>query len=485
LSGRSSRKARLEVRTLGLPTAMTLSVLVAGCLLGPDYKRPRIDPPEGFKSQTVNEEAPLLAPEWWRLYGEPELDRLIATANDSNQTVKQAVAAVDQARALARVAGSFRYPTISVGLTYARQQTSGSRRSNITGEPVQAVAFNDWLLPFDLSYEIDAWGRVRRTLESARAQAVASADDEAMIRLTVQTDVAQFYYTLRSLDTQAEVLAQTVDSYREQVRLLSVQLKTGLVSAIVVRQAEAQLETTLAQRHDVVRQRADQEHALAVLCGQPAPVFAIAPNPLREASPPDVPAGLPAALLARRPDVASAEQQVVATNASIGAATAEFYPQFTLSSTAGWESANLRNLLDWRSRLATIVPGVTLPIFQGGRLKANLEAVQAQHRQAVAVYVNQVLIAYADVEDALTDLHALIDIVSRYRGAVDASQNYLRLAQVQYKTGLADYLLVIDAERTLLANQLSLVQAVNLQQAASIRLIKALGGGWDDSRITK
>jgi multidrug efflux system outer membrane protein len=311
---------------------------------------------------------------------------------------------------------------------------------------------------------------------------VASADDEAMVRLTVQTDVAQYYYAVRSLDAQTEILAQTVDAYREQVRVLSAQLTSGLVSAIVLHQAEAQLESTLAQQRDIQRARTDQEHALAILCGQPAPSFALVANPLRETSPPDVPPGLPAALLARRPDVASAEQRVVAANAQIGVARADFYPRFSLSSAVGFESANLRNLFDWRSRIASIIPGVSLPIFQGGRLKANLEATQAFYRQTVAVYVNQVLIAYGDVEDALTDLHALTDMVGRYRDAVAASENYLRLAQVQYRSGLADYLIVIDAERTLLANQLSLTQAANLQQAASIRLIKALGGGWEDQQ---
>jgi multidrug efflux system outer membrane protein len=458
-----------------------VSLLLAGCTVGPDYKRPPVIQPDGFKSQAVSADAPLMAPEWWRLYGEPELDGLIATANDANQTLKQAVAAVDQARALARVAGSFRYPTISINPSFARTRTSATRDSAVTGQQVQGGAtFSDWLAPVDLSYEIDVWGRVRRSLESARAQAVASADDEAMVRLTVQTDVAQFYFTVRSLDAQFEILAQTVESYREQVRLLSAQLATGLVSAVVVRQAEAQLESTLAQQRDVQRARADEEHALAILCGQAAPSFTLAANPLREASPPEVPSGLPAALLARRPDVAAAEQQVAAANAQIGVAKADFYPSFSIASAAGFESANLRNLFDWRSRIASIIPGVTLPIFQGGRLRANLQATEALYRQTVASYTNQVLIAYGDVEDALTDLHALNDMVGAFRAAVGASQEYRRLAQAQYNTGLTDYLLVIDAERTLLANQLSLAQAVNLQQSASIHLIKALGGGWED-----
>jgi multidrug efflux system outer membrane protein len=474
---------------LAVPGLIVSSLLAAACMVGPNYKRPPMAQPDGFKSSLDSArdrpaigDAPLVAPEWWRLYREPELDQLIATANDSNQALQQAVAAVDQARALARVAGSFRYPTVSLDPSFTRERTSGTRVSAINGQPVTSATFNDWLAPVNLSYEIDVWGRVRRSLESARAQAVASADDEAMVRLTVQTDVAQFYYTLRSLDAQAEILASTVVSYREQVRLLSAQLRNGLVSAIVLHQAEAQLEATLAQQRDIQRARADQEHALAILCGQPPPSFTLLANPLRETAPPDVPPGLPAALLARRPDVASAEQRVVAANAQIGAAKADFYPRFSLASAAGFESANLRTLFDWRSRIANIIPGVSLPIFQGGRLRASLEATEAQYRQTVAVYINQVLIAYGDVEDALTDLHALIDIVGRYRDASAASANYLRLAQTQYRTGLTDYLIVIDAERTLLANQLSLAQAVNLQQAASIRLIKALGGGWEDTR---
>jgi multidrug efflux system outer membrane protein len=308
---------------------------------------------------------------------------------------------------------------------------------------------------------------------------VASADDEAAVRLTVQTDVAQFYYTLRLLDAQVEILTQTIAAYQEQVRVLSVQLRTGLASPVVLYQAQAQLEATLAQQRDMKRARADQEHALAILCGQLAPSFSVAVNPLREASPPEVPAGLPSALLARRPDVASAEQLVVAANAQVGVATANFFPLFALTSSAGFESASVQSLFNWQSAIASIVPGLTQPIFQRGRLKANLAAAKAVHRQTVATYVNQVLIAYGDVEDALTDLHALTAMVGHLREAVGASQNYLRTAQVQYNNGLVDYLVVTDAERTLLGNQLSLAQGVNLQLSASIHLIKALGGGWE------
>ena len=475
-------RSRPLLGRLRLALAALAVVSVAGCAVGPNYARPPLEEAALFKSGGPGEPAPPIMTDWWRLYSDSELDQLIASAHASNQTLRQAVARVDQARALARVAGSFLYPTISADPSYSRTRYSGNRRSTITGQKVQSGrTLNDWRIPFDLTYEIDVWGRVRRSFEAARAQAAASADELGVIRLMVETDVAQYYYLLRSLDAQAQILAETVVSYREQVRLLSAQLKAGLVSPIVLNQAQAQLQATLSQQRDVERARADLEHALAILCGRPAPSFAVAANPLHQASPPTVPPGLPAQLLARRPDVAEAEQNVVAANAQIGVATANFFPRFMLTGAAGLQSADLSTLFTWQSRAASIVPSVSFPIFEGGRLRATLEATKAFYRQTVAAYVNQVLIAYGDVEDALTDLRAFSDEVGNLREAVSASQNYLRLAQAQFKYGLVDYLIVIDAERTLLVNQLSLAQAVNLQMGASIRLIKALGGGWDPS----
>jgi outer membrane protein, multidrug efflux system len=451
-------------------------------MVGPNYLRPPVEEPPHFKSQADTEPAPAIAREWWQLYGDPELDQLIATANAANQTLRQAVARFDEARALARVAGSYLYPTISLDPRYARLNVSANRELPATGRRQgRNITTTDWLIPIDLTYEVDLWGRVRRSFESAKAQAQASAYDVAVVQLVVQTEVAQYYYTVRSLDAQAQILTDTVAGYQEQVRLLSAQLRAGLVSARVVDQARAQLEATLAQQRGVERARADLEHAVAILCGQPAPSFAVAANPLHESTPPALPPGLPAQLLVRRPDVAEAEQYLVATNAQIGVATAEFYPRFMLTSSAGFESANLATLFNWQSRVAAISPSISFPIFQGGRLRANLEATKARYEQAVAAYVNQVLIAYGDVEDALTDLHALSDEAESLREAVSASRNYLRLAQVEFNQGLVDYLIVVDAQRTLLTNQLSLAQAVNLQMGASIGLIKALGGGWDRS----
>jgi multidrug efflux system outer membrane protein len=464
-----------------LAVLMVASVTMAGCLVGPKYARPPVEQPAGFKSPAPGGEQVAIPEEWWRLYRDPDLDELIATANASNQTLRQAVARVDEARALARVAASYRYPTITLNPAVSRQRLSGNRASALTGAPVQrAATISDWIVPVDLTYEVDVWGRVRRSLQAANAQAAASVDDEAVIRLAVQTDVAHYYYTLRLLDAQLDILDRTIVSYQEQVRLLGVQVQTGLASSIVLNQAEAQLQATRAQRQDVARARADDEHALAILCGRPAPSFSVPPNPLREGSPPAVPPGLPAAVLGHRPDVAEAEQNVVAANALVGVATADLYPRFTLTGAAGFESSAIQSLFDWQSRLLAIAQGITAPIFEGGRLKANLRAVRARYEQTVAAYVNQVLIAYGDVEDALTDLHALTSEVGSLEEAARESLNYRRLAEVQYTNGLVDYLLVIDAERTLLANQLALAQATNFQMSASIHLIKALGGGWQD-----
>ena len=461
-----------------------LSLIAGGCMVGPKYVRPTTEQPTGFKSQPGSEASPPIAADWWRLYADPDLDQLIGTAQRSNQTLGRAVARVDEARALARVAGSFLYPTVSLDPSYSRTRYSGARASTITAKQVpRGVDISNWTIPLDLSYEVDVWGRVRGSLEAARATAAATEDDVGVVRLTIETDVAQFYYTIRSLDAQTRILEETVAAYQEQVRVLSVQLRTGLVSGIVVSQAQAQLQATQAQLSNNRRARAGVEHALAILCGRPAPTFTVAANALQDVSPPVVPAGLPAQLLTRRPDVAEAEKNVVAANAQIGVATAEFYPRFTLTASAGFSSLNADMLFTWQSRVAQLLPSVSIPLFQGGRLRANLDATKARYRQTVSIYVEQVLVAYGDVEDALTDLYSYGDQVARLRVAAAESQNYLRLAQVQYRQGLIDYLLVLDAERTLLGNQLALAQAVNLQMNASIHLIKALGGGWNPSEV--
>lgn len=460
-----------------------VSVGLIGCAVGPDYARPQVAQPARFAAAQGG--SATIPEAWWRLYDDVQLDRLIERANASNPTLQQAVARVDEARALARVAAADFYPALTLSPSVSGQRLSANRPSTVTGKAAgQGVTFGDWLLPLNLSWQLDVWGRVRRSLEAADAQVAASIDDAAAARLSIQADVAQYYYMLRLMDTQGEILVRTITSYQEQVRLLSVQVETGLTAPIALNQAQAQLYSTLAQQSDIARARANQAHALAILCGEPAPTFQLPVEPWRAAAPPVVPPGLPASVLVRRPDVALAEQNVIAANAAVGVATADLYPRFALTGSVGLESGSIDSLFNWASRLASLVGGIAAPLFQGGRLRANLSAAEARHRQAVAAYIQQVLIAYGDVEDALTDLHSLSSQVDSLTHAVRASEDYRRLAAVQYNNGLVDYLTVIDADRTLLSNQLALAQTTSLQMSASIQLIKALGGGWQPPRRT-
>jgi multidrug efflux system outer membrane protein len=454
-------------------------LLGARCMVGPDYVRPDVEKPPTFKSEGPGQPPLPIAPEWWRLYKDEELDRLVAAALESNQVLRQASGRLSEARAVARIAASYLLPTVSLDPVFTRAKYSANRINTSTGQLVQrGASVSDWLVPFDLSYEVDVWGRIRRSMESAAAQAAASACDLALVRLTVETDVALYYFNIRSLDTQGRILRETVEAYTDQLRLVTAQVGNGLASPLVAYQARAQLEAALAQKRDTARARADLEHALAILCGRPASSFALSESPVEAGPPPAVPPGLPAQLLSRRPDVAEAEENMRAANAQIGVAVADFYPRFTIIGQAGVESADYSNVLNWQSRLAAIGPGFSLPVFTGGRIRANVDAANARYSQAVAAYTNQVLIAYGDVEDSLTDLRAFSDEAAHLREAVAASRNYLRAAQVQYRQGLVDYLTVTDAEAKLLANRLSLAGTAYLQMAASVRLIKALGGGW-------
>lgn len=458
-----------------------ITLLLNGCEVGPGYQRPQVPQAASYKSQSTTRPSSQTArvpADWWNLYHDDELDHLILTSNANNQSVKQAIARLDEARALAHIAGSYLYPTITLDPTFTRTRTSGNIVSPVTGAKENPITYNDWIVPFDLHYEVDIWGRLRRQTEAATAQARASQFDLAAVRLTIATDTAVYYFALRSFDAQINILDQTVKAYAEQVRIVGVQLKNGIVPPTDYYQAQAQLESTVAQLRDARRAREDEEHALATLCGIAAPVFAVAANPLVNPIAPVVPAGLPGELLTHRPDVAEAEQNVVAANAQVGVATADFYPAFTLTGDAGFESASAASVFDWQSKIASIGPSLSMPIFEGGRLVNNLRYTKAQRSEATAAYVGDVLAAYADVEDALTDLHALSDEVVSLHRAVDASVEYRRIAVVQYQRGLVNYLTVIDAERTLLGNQLTLAETVNQQMAASIHLIQALGGGW-------
>ena len=479
--------------TSRLMLSALLCAVLPSCTVGPNYRRPNLEVPNGFSSATTR---PMTQPaavgrDWWQLFGDPTLTKLEEDAVKANTDLQAAMARVAQARAASRVTQSQFYPVVTLDPSIQRSRTPGNSRSNTSGTQTgttgstvsrssssSARTSTNVRIPFDVSYEVDVWGRVRRSVEASVAQVRASEDDYQVVLQTLQADVAQNYFTLCSLDTQARILEQNVESYRRQIELTQQQRKAGLIGQTDVLQAQTLLNSTVAQQIDITRQRADTEHALAILLGRPPSEVTVLKQPL-DLVPPPVPAGLPADLLRRRPDVTAAEQNLIAANAQIGVATAAFYPTFRLTGSAGFESIDLAHALDWESRVWSIGPSVSFPLFTGGQLQANLEQTRARYEELSATYRGAVLTAFRDVEDSLTDLHLRADAAQAQDQAVQYAREYLRLSEVQYRGGLTNYLQVIDAERTLLNNELSSVQILNQRLISTVLLIKSMGGGWD------
>jgi multidrug efflux system outer membrane protein len=457
------------------PLLTAALAVVPACRLGPDYKRPDVDLPDNFKSANSKdaEEHPL-APDWWTVFGESELDGLETDALQANHDLRAAAARVVEARAAARAVQGQLYPSLAFNPAINRARISGNASLNSTG---QGTTLTTASLPLDLSYEVDVWGRVRRSVESADATALASADDFGVVLLTLTSDVATNYFTVRSLDAQEEILQRSIELFRQQVGMTTTQKNAGIVGETDLLQAQTQLDSTVAQEADIRRQRKDTEYALAILVGKPPANFAVAPRKL-EADPPSVPAGLPTDLLRQRPDVAEAEQNLVSANASVGVAKADYYPQFDLSAAAGFLSIDLQHLFDSQSRIWALGASLAAPIYQGGKLDAQYEQAKARWDELAATFQSTVLKAIADVETALTDIHLRAEASSSQKRAVVSAREYLRLTQLQYRQGLISYLQVIDAERTLLTNELSEAQILNLRFTSTVFLMKALGGGW-------
>jgi multidrug efflux system outer membrane protein len=452
-----------------------LSLVEFGCTVGPDYKRPDVELPANYASAGEKDaEQKPLAPDWWKVFGESDLDELETTAIQANHDLRAAAARVVQARAAARAVAGQLYPSLAFNPSISRARFSGNANANTNG---QSTTLTTASLPLDLSYEVDVWGRVRRSVESADAQAQASADDFGVVLLTLTADVAQNYFVLRSLDAQDEILNRSIELFREQVGMTTTQRNAGIVGQTDLLQAQTQLDATIALEADIRRQRKDAEHALAILTGKPPSEFVLAARKL-ELEPPSVPAGLPADLLRQRPDVAEAEHNLVAANAAIGVAKADFYPQLDLSAAAGLLSIDLQRLFDWQSRVWALGASLSAPIYQGGKLTAQYEQAKARWDELAATFQSTVLKAIADVENSMTDIHLRAEASASQKSAVVSAREYLRLAQLQYRQGLISYLQVIDAERTLLTNELTEAQLLNQRFASTVLLMKALGGGW-------
>jgi multidrug efflux system outer membrane protein len=460
--------------------AIAAAALAAGCAVGPDYQKPAVATPADYteagpwKVAAPKDELPKGA--WWKSFKDPGLDTLEAQATAASPTLRSAMARYDQARAIANISRAALLPNLGVNASAARERFSGTRQTQ-TPSTRFAYTTNSYDLPLDLSYTLDVFGQARRALEAARDNADAQGALYQNVLLGLQAAVAQNYYQLRSLYSQRDYLGQNVKLLTDALDLVQKLRKGGANSDLDVYQAEAQLAAVQANALAVDQEIADQRHALAVLVGQNPEAFTFETTPI-DLAPPDVPVGLPSELLERRPDVAAAERTLAAANAGIGVAKAAFFPQIGLTAFAGFNSNDLSSLLESSSHEWAFGPLVTLPIFRGGALKANYEASKFAYEQAVEAYRQQVLVAFQQVEDGLSDARFLSGQQEALNRAVEASQKATNLSTVRYKAGLVSYSEVIDSQRSLLQDELLFTQVRTQRFVASIQLIKALGGGW-------
>lgn len=453
-------------------------VSLSGCVVGPQYHQPVAPVPTKFKEGgTTQTGTPDIAySDWWRVFHDAELSRLETEADAANQDIKLAMARVDQAEAGARYARSFLFPTISLGAGASRNREA-QNRPNSANTGGGAATYNDFQLPAFLSYEVDAWGRIRHSIEAARDTAQASAADLRFVRLAVETNVAMDYYSLREIDAERDVLNATVDDMQMAVTLTSNRFHSGLNSELEVKQAQTLLDQTKAQAQALDVQRSQLEHAIAVLEGKAASEFSLPPSSYT-GLPPSIPSGLPAELLARRPDIAEAERIVAASNADIGVAKTAALPDISLTGIAGFESTGVGSLFAWQNGIASLAASAVAPIFTGGRTKAGVDQAWAVYRESLASYQKTVLTAYQEVEDELAALRILAGEAQSTSDAVSDAQQAETIALNRYKNGLVSYLDVVYAQTALLSNQRTVTQISGERLVATVVLIKALGGGW-------
>lgn len=458
----------------GLAVLVAAAVLFAGCAVGPDYARPTTPRQERWKERASSNAVVTLPAEWWQVFEDPDLDALETQAVAANQDLQRAVARVTEARAVARVSEAELYLNLSGNSAYTRYRSSGSQ-ARVPGQKLEDDSFST---SFDLDYELDIWGRVRRSVEASRADARAAAADLQVVLLTLTADVARNYYLIRSLDAEKVVVEATLALRRDAVQLQETRREAGLINEVDVTRARTESANVEAELHALTRARAQVEHALAVLCGQAPGAFSVAAR--NSAVPvPHIPVGLPSSLLERRPDVIGAERRLAADSARIGVAKAAFFPRIKLTGAAGLASADLGTLVDWPSRFWSIGPSIHVPIFEGGRNRANLAVAEAHYEQSVAAYRGSILVAFREVEDSLSDLGTLAAQGDAVNRALNSARDTANLANERYQKGLSSYLDVVDAQRAALQAERQETQLRGQRAIATILLAKALGGGWE------
>jgi NodT family efflux transporter outer membrane factor (OMF) lipoprotein len=477
---------------LQIVSATAVCALVAGCTVGPNYKRPTAPAPPAFKEteppaipngswKQAQPSDQALRGKWWEIYNDPQLNGLEEKVAISNQTLKAATEQYFSARAAVQVARAAYYPTLSLGSSISRNHLSTNRPVSV---PSSLSQYNDFALAGQASWEPDFWGQVRRTVESARASAQASAADLANVELSVRSELALDYFELRGLDLQKQLLDNTVISFQSYLDLTKTRLQGGVATDSDVALAETQLESTRAQDIDVGVARAQFEHAIAVLIGQPASTFSLAQAPLNMPLP-QFPAGVPSELLERRPDIAGMERRADAANAQIGIAIAAYYPNITLSGSGGFESKNPGTWIQGPSSLWALGASASELLFDAGRRHAVTEEARDNYEVTVANYRQNVLTAFQEVEDNLAALRILDQESATQATAVAAAERSLAISTRRYKQGLDDYLVVLTAQTVLLTNQRTQADITTRQFAANVQLIKALGGGWDTTQLPK
>ena len=459
---------------------LPILLVLASCTVGPNYKRPDMPGSKKWKEGKASAKAHV-PDEWWKQFHDATLNRLVNKSQSSNQDLKGALARVETARALIGVKRADWFPQIGMSNTFTEQHNSASiLHANVPSSTGFAPKLEQqrYHTSFDLSYEADIWGRIKRSVESAKASMGAAEDTLDAQRLTIAAEVARNYFLLRSLDVQRVVLQETIKSRDDTFSLQETKFKAGLTNESDTTRARTEVELAKSDLITIERQRGSSEHALAVLCGAAPASFNIASIESDHSAPPTVPVGLPSELLQRRPDVRAAEQNLIAANAEIGVAKAAFFPSFKLLGGGGFESLDAGTFLNWENRILSIGPSITLPVFNGGRNKANLKAAKSRYDEALATYRQTLLMAFRDVEDALLDLKSYAAQRKALEAAMHSAGDTERLARTRHEKGLTSYFDVVDANRTVLQTKLSLAQIEGQRMVATVQLLKAIGGGW-------
>jgi multidrug efflux system outer membrane protein len=470
------------------PVLSSLVIFAAAAAFAgePKYQKPEVVIPQNWQAPAPwREAAPkdsLAKGTWWTLFGDSELNDYEQRALANNQSLKAAVARLAEARSFARIATANYYPQVSVNPSAERQRLSGNRPLLGGSSSTAPVTQSIFQIPFDLNYEIDLFGRVRRSVEAANATYQASAADLENVRLTITSEVAADFFQLRELDAEMAVVRKAIDYEQKGLQVVENRHAGGAASGLDVAQQQTILNASQAQLSLLQQQRDQFQHALAALQGLPAPSF-VAPVRALDAEPPAVPILLPSELLERRPDVAEAERNTAAANARIGVARAALFPSIGIGGSGGWESRTVPALLNASSTFWSLGISALQPILNGGRNRAALENARAQYEEVAANYRESTLVAFQQVEDALSSLNTLSTASAAQQQAVEAAARALTLANARYSGGLVTYLDVITAQEQLLVNERLATQLRGQRLVSSVLLVKALGGGWDSASL--